>query len=66
MSDLPSQWFRYVHDILVVMPEGTNVYNNLPMLNEVNEHNSTIHDGMEADEKLIFLDTDSPRGQQQS
>ncbi|XP_076032989.1 uncharacterized protein LOC143020453 [Oratosquilla oratoria] len=33
-----SKWFRYVDDILVIMPEESNTNNKLRMLNDVNEH----------------------------
>ncbi|XP_076029325.1 uncharacterized protein LOC143018096 [Oratosquilla oratoria] len=33
-----SKWFRYVDDILVMMPEESNINNKLRMLNAVNEH----------------------------
>ncbi|XP_076036842.1 uncharacterized protein LOC143022503 [Oratosquilla oratoria] len=51
-----SKWFRYVDDILVIMPEESNINNKLRMLNDVNEHiQFTVE--MEMERKLPFLDT---------
>ncbi|XP_076059672.1 uncharacterized protein LOC143036309 [Oratosquilla oratoria] len=51
-----SKWFRYVDDILVIMPEESNINNKLRMLNDVNEHiQFTVE--MEMEGKLSFLDT---------
>ena len=51
-----SNWFRYVDDILGIIPENTNIENKLRMLNNVN---SNIQFTVEKEEnnKLPFLDT---------
>ncbi|XP_076062457.1 uncharacterized protein LOC143037789 [Oratosquilla oratoria] len=49
-----SHWFPYVDDLLVVVPERTNVVNKLPILNTVSENiKSTVELG--DDRKLPFL-----------
>ena len=49
-------WLRYVDDVLVVMPEQTNVDNKLRMLNNVNNDiQFTVE--MENENKIPFLDT---------
>ena len=56
-----SEWFHYVDDVLVVMPEGVNTDNKLRMLNGVDEHiQFTVE--LEVDKKLPFLDTIIHRG----
>ncbi|XP_045108045.1 uncharacterized protein LOC123502840 [Portunus trituberculatus] len=51
-----SLWFRYVDDIIVIMPTDTNVNDKLCKLNEVNEHiQFTVEE--EVNGVLPFLDT---------
>ena len=51
-----SEWFRYVDDVLVVVPRNVNIENKLRMLNRVNEYiQFTVE--LEVDNKLPFLDT---------
>ena len=50
-----ASWFRYVDDVLVIVPEKTNMNNKLRMLNEVNDYiQFTVEE--EVDKKLPFLD----------
>ena len=51
-----STWLRYVDDVLVVVPKGTNLNRKLEDLNEVHENvKFTIE--LEEERKLAFLDT---------
>ena len=51
-----SHWYRYVDDVLVIMPSNANVNNKLRRLNMVNENiQFTIEE--EANNQLPFLDT---------
>lgn len=49
-------WYRYVDDVIVIVPKTTNINNKLRMLNNVNSNiQFTIEE--EKDGKLPFLDT---------
>ena len=51
-----ANWFRYVDDVLVIMPKNINVENKLMMLNSVNEYIQFTTE-QETGNKFPFLDT---------
>ncbi|XP_063871036.1 uncharacterized protein LOC135106189 [Scylla paramamosain] len=51
-----STWLRYVDDVLVIVPKGTNINNKLTLLNKVHKDTQfTVEE--EQDNRLPFLDT---------
>lgn len=51
-----SKWYRYVDDVLVIIPKNTNTENKVRMLNSVNpDIQFTVEE--EINDKLPFLDT---------
>lgn len=50
-----SKWFRYVDDVLVIMPKSVHVENKSKRLDGVNV--STVELRVEVDNKISFLDT---------
>ncbi len=51
-----TSWFRYIDDVLMVIPENTNVDNKLCRFNNVNKHIQFTFE-LESDGRLPFLDT---------